>query len=73
MDVCKCILPSRHGGTLNRHRAASPLVRLVAGDERREAPDPPPGCSPSKLGWNRAKSYCHLYGAQDYGQQQAYI
>ncbi|GFW46072.1 hypothetical protein TNCV_3276891 [Trichonephila clavipes] len=27
-------------------------------------PRPPPGCSPSKLGWNRAKSYCHLHGAQ---------
>ncbi|GFW16518.1 transposable element Tcb1 transposase [Trichonephila clavipes] len=21
----------------------------------------------SKLGWNRSKSYCHLYGAQSYG------
>ncbi|GFT57227.1 hypothetical protein TNCV_1692331 [Trichonephila clavipes] len=48
------------GGTLNSRRAASSLVRLVAGDERWETPDPPPGCSPSKLGWNRAKSYCHL-------------
>ncbi|GFT09100.1 uncharacterized protein TNCV_4105551 [Trichonephila clavipes] len=34
MDVCKCIVPSRHGGTLNSRRAASPLVRMVAGDER---------------------------------------
>ncbi|GFS99429.1 uncharacterized protein TNCV_35751 [Trichonephila clavipes] len=32
MDVCKCIVPSRHGGTLNSHRAASPLVRLVDPD-----------------------------------------
>ncbi|GFW96252.1 uncharacterized protein TNCV_572231 [Trichonephila clavipes] len=31
MDVCKCIVLLRHGGTLNRHRAASPLVRLVEG------------------------------------------
>ncbi|GFV25412.1 uncharacterized protein TNCV_1146821 [Trichonephila clavipes] len=34
MDVCKCIVPSRHGGTLNSRRAANPLVRLVAGEER---------------------------------------
>ncbi|GFS48327.1 uncharacterized protein TNCV_2296961 [Trichonephila clavipes] len=38
MDVCKCIVPSRHGSTLNSRRAASPLVRLVEGKERREAP-----------------------------------
>ncbi|GFX46480.1 hypothetical protein TNCV_4549191 [Trichonephila clavipes] len=38
------------GGTLNSRRAASFLVRLVAGDERWETPDPTPGCSPSKLG-----------------------
>ncbi|GFX00722.1 hypothetical protein TNCV_4576891 [Trichonephila clavipes] len=25
MDVRKCIVPSRHGGTLNSRRAASPL------------------------------------------------
>ncbi|GFW24222.1 hypothetical protein TNCV_1847811 [Trichonephila clavipes] len=47
-------------------RAASPLVRLVAGDEWWEAPAPS-----SKLEWNSAKSYCHLYGAQGYGQRQA--
>ncbi|GFV29346.1 hypothetical protein TNCV_437651 [Trichonephila clavipes] len=29
MDVCKCIVPSRHGGNLNSSRAASPRVRLV--------------------------------------------
>ncbi|GFW46932.1 hypothetical protein TNCV_2982881 [Trichonephila clavipes] len=29
MDVCKCIVPSRHGDTLNSRRAASPLVRLI--------------------------------------------
>ncbi|GFW15148.1 hypothetical protein TNCV_172951 [Trichonephila clavipes] len=72
MDVYKCIVPSRHGGTLYSRRAASPLVRLVAGDERWEAPDPSPRCS-SKLGWNQAKSYCHLYGAQGYSQRQANI
>ncbi|GFV71458.1 transposable element Tc3 transposase [Trichonephila clavipes] len=26
MDVCKCIVPLRHGGTLNSRRSASPLV-----------------------------------------------
>ncbi|GFW22069.1 uncharacterized protein TNCV_1632031 [Trichonephila clavipes] len=49
MDVCKCIVPSLQGGILNSHRAASPLMRLVV-DERWEVPDPPPGCSASKLG-----------------------
>ncbi|GFU23257.1 uncharacterized protein TNCV_2559561 [Trichonephila clavipes] len=39
MDVSKCIASSRHGGTLNSRRAASPLVRLVEGKERWEAPD----------------------------------
>ncbi|GFU38447.1 uncharacterized protein TNCV_2434001 [Trichonephila clavipes] len=39
MDVCKCIVPSRHGGTLNSRRAASPLVWLVKEEERREASD----------------------------------
>ncbi|GFV58163.1 hypothetical protein TNCV_687701 [Trichonephila clavipes] len=30
----------QHGGTLNSRRAASPLVRLADGEERREALDP---------------------------------
>ncbi|GFT15946.1 hypothetical protein TNCV_3315121 [Trichonephila clavipes] len=63
MDVCKCIVPSRHGCTLNSRRAASPLVRLRKGKRSGDL-WPPPECSPSKLGWNRAKSYCHLHGAQ---------
>ncbi|GFV94273.1 uncharacterized protein TNCV_2267271 [Trichonephila clavipes] len=63
-DACNCIVTSRHGGTLNSRQAASPLVRLVKGEERWEVPHPP-GCSPPKLGWNRAK--CHLHGAQIYG------
>ncbi|GFU63834.1 uncharacterized protein TNCV_3496461 [Trichonephila clavipes] len=33
----------RHGGTLNSYRAKSPLVRLVKGEERWEAPDLPQG------------------------------
>ncbi|GFW05269.1 hypothetical protein TNCV_3357881 [Trichonephila clavipes] len=68
MNVRKCIVPSWHGSTLNSHRAASPLFGLEGGDERWEAPDPLQGCSASKLGWNRAKSHCHLYGAQSYDQ-----
>ncbi|GFV05426.1 ATP-dependent DNA helicase [Trichonephila clavipes] len=43
MDVCKCIVPSWHGGTLNSRRAASPLVRWVEGEERWETPDHPWG------------------------------
>ncbi|GFX31972.1 hypothetical protein TNCV_3408861 [Trichonephila clavipes] len=34
MDVCECILPLRHGGTLNSGQAASPHVRLVEGSGR---------------------------------------
>ncbi|GFW11748.1 hypothetical protein TNCV_1082941 [Trichonephila clavipes] len=69
------ILRARGGtsqGTLNSCRATSPLVRLVKGKRGGSPPDSPlPGCPTSKLGWNRAKSYCHLYGAQGYGQLQA--
>ncbi|GFW82296.1 histone-lysine N-methyltransferase SETMAR [Trichonephila clavipes] len=38
-----------HEGTLNNRPATSHLVRLVEGEERWEASDPPE-CSPSKLG-----------------------
>ncbi|GFV23558.1 uncharacterized protein TNCV_1906861 [Trichonephila clavipes] len=41
MDVCKRIVPLRHGGTLNSRRAASPLVWLVEGEERWDALDHP--------------------------------
>ncbi|GFU29149.1 uncharacterized protein TNCV_4837411 [Trichonephila clavipes] len=40
MDVCKCIVPARHGGTLNSRRTASPLVRWWKGKEM-EAPEHP--------------------------------
>ncbi|GFX50460.1 hypothetical protein TNCV_770321 [Trichonephila clavipes] len=66
MDVCKCIVPSRHWGTLNSHRAASPLVRLVEGEERWEAFDQYRIFSLKKLGWNQAKLYYHLHDAQSY-------
>ncbi|GFU70251.1 uncharacterized protein TNCV_903931 [Trichonephila clavipes] len=39
MDDCKCIVPSRHGCTLNSRRATCPLVRLVEGEERWEISD----------------------------------
>ncbi|GFV41074.1 hypothetical protein TNCV_2666651 [Trichonephila clavipes] len=32
MDVCKCIEPQRHGGTLYSRRATSLLVKLVDGE-----------------------------------------
>ncbi|GFY18658.1 HTH_Tnp_Tc3_2 domain-containing protein [Trichonephila clavipes] len=53
MDVCKCILPSWHGGTLNSRRAASPLVRLVEGEETWEAHDLPQGVLP--LNWGETE------------------
>ncbi|GFU15803.1 hypothetical protein TNCV_2367641 [Trichonephila clavipes] len=39
LDVCKCIVPSWHGGTLNSRRVDSPLVRLVAGNESHKSPE----------------------------------
>ncbi|GFU48573.1 hypothetical protein TNCV_1439471 [Trichonephila clavipes] len=71
MDICKCIVLLRHGVTINSSLAASPLTWLLDGKERWEALEPPPGCSPSKLGWNQAKSYCHLYGSQGHDHRQA--
>ncbi|GFV58004.1 hypothetical protein TNCV_2573001 [Trichonephila clavipes] len=41
MDVFKCMVSSRHRGTLNSRRVVSPLVKLVEGEERSEAPEPP--------------------------------
>ncbi|GFV34550.1 uncharacterized protein TNCV_1448561 [Trichonephila clavipes] len=51
MDVCKCIVPLRHGGTLNSRRAAS----LVEGEERWEAPDHPQGFLPLNWGGTEQK------------------
>ncbi|GFX99961.1 uncharacterized protein TNCV_259981 [Trichonephila clavipes] len=50
MDVCKCIVPLRHGGTLNSRRAASHLVWLVEGEERWEAPGHSQGFLPLNCG-----------------------
>ncbi|GFW14311.1 cullin-4A [Trichonephila clavipes] len=46
MDVCKCIVPPRHGGTLNSHLAASHLVRLVEEEGKWEVPDHSQGVLP---------------------------
>ncbi|GFW41271.1 uncharacterized protein TNCV_1002641 [Trichonephila clavipes] len=65
LDICKRIVPSRHGGTLNSCRAASPLTRLWEGEERREAPDHSQSVLPQNWGkGNRVKSYCRLHDAQ---------
>ncbi|GFT50212.1 hypothetical protein TNCV_3622671 [Trichonephila clavipes] len=40
MDVCKCIVPLRHGVTINSRRAASHLVRLEEREDKWEASDP---------------------------------
>ncbi|GFS81152.1 uncharacterized protein TNCV_1224021 [Trichonephila clavipes] len=39
MNVYKCIVVLRQGVTLNSHRTASPLMRLVEEEERWETPD----------------------------------
>ncbi|GFW16863.1 hypothetical protein TNCV_2759911 [Trichonephila clavipes] len=41
MDACKCIVPSRHGGTLNNYQDTSPLVRLVEGEDPDHLQDVP--------------------------------
>ncbi|GFU79309.1 transposable element Tc1 transposase [Trichonephila clavipes] len=69
MGIYKCIVPLWHGGTLNSCPVVSLLEKLVIEEERWKAPDPPPGGSLSKLGWYRAKSCCHLCGAQGKGQR----
>ncbi|GFU79514.1 uncharacterized protein TNCV_2915741 [Trichonephila clavipes] len=63
MDVCKCIVPARHGGTLNSRRAASPFVRLAEGEERWEASDHPQSVLPLNWGGiepNRTVTYMVL-------------
>ncbi|GFY22097.1 uncharacterized protein TNCV_3297411 [Trichonephila clavipes] len=47
--MAKIAVPLQHRGTLNSHRAASPLVKLVEEKERWEAPNHP-RYSPSKWG-----------------------
>ncbi|GFY13064.1 uncharacterized protein TNCV_666261 [Trichonephila clavipes] len=52
MDVCKCIVPFRHGGILNSRQAASPLVSVMEREERWKAsdPSPPQGFLPQNWG-----------------------
>ncbi|GFV72404.1 uncharacterized protein TNCV_638661 [Trichonephila clavipes] len=38
MDVCKCIVPSRHGTTFNSRRAVSPLKRWRKGNRETKLP-----------------------------------
>ncbi|GFW01456.1 uncharacterized protein TNCV_5031061 [Trichonephila clavipes] len=47
----KCIVPLRHGGTLNSRRAASPIKTLLEGEERWVAPDHPQGVLPQN--WDK--------------------
>ncbi|GFT91253.1 hypothetical protein TNCV_4044781 [Trichonephila clavipes] len=41
LDVCKCIVPSRHESTVNSRRSTGPLVMSVEEKESWEAPDHP--------------------------------
>ncbi|GFV43806.1 hypothetical protein TNCV_1658511 [Trichonephila clavipes] len=52
---CSRRVPSLHGGTLNSHRTASPLVMLVKGEERWEAPDQLQGVLPQSCGGSELK------------------
>ncbi|GFW89306.1 cullin-4A [Trichonephila clavipes] len=58
MDVCKCIMPSRHGGILNSRRAANSLVILVEGEERWEPPDYLQGVLPQN--WEATELNCSV-------------
>ncbi|GFX01172.1 uncharacterized protein TNCV_4581381 [Trichonephila clavipes] len=67
-------LPSRHGGTLNSRRAASPLVGLVEGKEMWEALDHPQGVLPQNWGeteLNRSVTCMVLKGTANDRRHQA--
>ncbi|GFW66210.1 uncharacterized protein TNCV_1711091 [Trichonephila clavipes] len=64
IEVCKSIIPVRHGVTLNIRRT-NPRERLMEKRDRR--PCSPPRSPPSKLWQNEAKLYCHLHGTQTCG------
>ncbi|GFS84176.1 hypothetical protein TNCV_2365401 [Trichonephila clavipes] len=55
MDVCKYLVPVRHGGTLNIRRAENPLERLVEREEGQGTPRSPLGDFPSKSGGTELK------------------
>ncbi|GFU72778.1 retrovirus-related Pol polyprotein from transposon TNT 1-94 [Trichonephila clavipes] len=50
MNVCKCIVLSRHGGNFDSRRAESPLVMLVEGEERWKVPERLRGVLPQNWG-----------------------
>ncbi|GFW73378.1 uncharacterized protein TNCV_2800421 [Trichonephila clavipes] len=52
MYVCKCIVPSSQEITLNSRRTASPLFRLVEGEERWGTSDHSQGVLPQNWGGN---------------------
>ncbi|GFW68835.1 uncharacterized protein TNCV_3640481 [Trichonephila clavipes] len=51
MNVCKCIVPLRQGGSLNSRQSASPLARLVKEEEWWETPERHQGVVSEK--WDR--------------------
>ncbi|GFX61361.1 uncharacterized protein TNCV_4894051 [Trichonephila clavipes] len=53
IDVCKCIVSSRHLCTSNSRRATSPLVKLVEGEERWVALDYSQGVLPQNWCGNK--------------------
>ncbi|GFW96811.1 cullin-4A [Trichonephila clavipes] len=67
MEVCKCIVPSQHGGTLNSLRAVSSLMRLVEVEERWEAPDNLHVVLPQNWGENELNRSvtCRVFKATD--------
>ncbi|GFT34451.1 hypothetical protein TNCV_4124441 [Trichonephila clavipes] len=56
MDVYKCTVPLRHGDPLNSSETASPLLWLVVGEERWEAPGHPQGFF--HLNWGGTEKNC---------------
>ncbi|GFX07055.1 transposable element Tcb2 transposase [Trichonephila clavipes] len=56
MDVCKCIVHSWHGGTLNSRGDTSPLVILVEGEDKRKASDHPRHLHPQN--WGETQQNC---------------
>ncbi|GFX35146.1 uncharacterized protein TNCV_2330861 [Trichonephila clavipes] len=52
MNICRCIVPSRPGGTLNSRGSTCPLVRLVKGEER----EVPQGVLPQNRGETQLNS-----------------
>ncbi|GFX53563.1 transposase [Trichonephila clavipes] len=61
MDVCECLVPLRHRGTLNGRRTASPLVRLMEG-KRGEMPLTTPRVFSLKIGVESSQKRTIPYG-----------